>query len=147
MHVVGAAATSEGTLHTHTQAHFIIQRNKKKDFFLFFAEDIKVSVSVWPPGSHIFVGECVFLQCTVESNTSLVWSYRWFKQKPQPGPTPRPRHLIVGDSYVIAAVTREDAGGYWCQAERRLSNTSSVVLLSQPTTFSVSGEDPDPKQV
>eukprot|EP00066_Takifugu_rubripes_P023599 XP_011612865.1 PREDICTED: Fc receptor-like protein 1 [Takifugu rubripes] len=101
--------------------------------------DLKVSVSVWPPGSNIFVGECVFLQCTVESNATFVWNYQWFRQKPQPGPTPRRRHLVSGDGYFIAAVTREDAGGYWCQAERWRSNTS-LVLLSQPTVFTVSEE-------
>lgn len=111
---------------------------------MFFAADFKISVSVWPPGSNIFVGECVFLQCTVESNATFVWNYRWFKQKPQPGPIPRPRHVISGDGYFIAAVTREDAGGYWCQAERWGNNTSAVALLSQPAVFSVSGEKPDP---
>lgn len=102
--------------------------------------DFKVSVSVWPPGSNILVGECVVLQCTVESNATFVWSYRWFKQKPQPGPPPGPRHLISGDSYIITAVTHTDSGGYWCRAEGWASNTSSVVLLSQPAVFSVSGE-------
>ena len=139
-HVVGAA-TSEGTLQTRARTH----THTHKDFFSFFAEEIKVSVSVWPPGSNIFVGECVFLQCRVKSNASLLWSYRWFKQKAQPARTSRARHLIAGDSYIIAAVTRQDAGAYWCQAERWLSNTSSLVLLSQPTTFSVKGEEPDPR--
>lgn len=98
-------------------------------------------MSIWPPGSNIFVGECVILQCTVEPNGSLAWSYRWFQQKAHPGPA----RLIAGDSYVLAAVRRQDAGGYWCQAERRLSNSSSELLRSQTTTLTVSGEEPDPR--
>lgn len=101
-------------------------------------ESLRVSMSVWPPGSNIYLGECVLLQCTVESNSSFVWSYRWFRHKPHPAPTPDPRHLVSGDSYSITAVTREDAGSYWCQAKRRGSNTTSVVLHSQPATLSVS---------
>ncbi|KAM7410360.1 hypothetical protein PAMA_001684 [Pampus argenteus] len=100
-------------------------------------EVLKVSVSVWPPGSNIYLGECVLLQCAVESNSSFVWSYRWFMYKPHTAQTPNPRHLVYGDSYSITAVTREDAGSYWCQAERQGSNTSTV-LLSQPATLSVS---------
>lgn len=97
-------------------------------------------MSVWPPGSNIYLGECVLLQCTVESNSSSVWSYRWFRDEPHLSPTPNPRHLVSGDSYSITEVTREDAGSYWCQAGRRESNTTSVVSRSQPATLSVSGE-------
>ena len=104
------------------------------------AETLKVSVSVWPPGSNIYLGECVLLQCTVESNSSFVWSYRWFRHKPHLDPTPNPRHLVSGDSYSITALTREDAGSYWCQVKPWEINTTSVGLLSQPTTLSVSGE-------
>ncbi|XP_044054277.1 sialoadhesin-like [Siniperca chuatsi] len=103
-----------------------------------YKETPKVSVSVWPPGSNIYLGECVLLQCTVESNSSFVWSYRWFRHKPHTAPTPNLRHLVSGDSYSITAVMREDAGRYWCQAERWESNITSVVLLSQPATLSVS---------
>ena len=99
-------------------------------------------MSVWPPGSNIYLGECVLLQCSVESNSSFVWRYRWLKHEPRAAslPTPNPRHLVSGDSYSITAVTREDAGSYQCQAERRESNITSVVLLSQPATLRVSGE-------
>lgn len=99
------------------------------------AETLKVSVSVWPPGSNVYIGEYVLLQCTVESNSSFVGSYQWFRSKP----TPNPRHLASGDSYSIAAVKREDADSYWCQAKRWESSTRSV-LVSQQTTLSVSGE-------
>ncbi|XP_070764974.1 Fc receptor-like protein 6 [Enoplosus armatus] len=100
------------------------------------AETLKVSVSVWPPGSNIYLGECVWLQCTVEPNSSFVWSYRWFKHIPHT--TPNPRHLVSGDSYSITAVMREDAGRYRCQARRQMSNTSSVILVSQPAVLGVS---------
>ncbi|XP_030288885.1 uncharacterized protein LOC115591226 isoform X2 [Sparus aurata] len=105
-------------------------------------ETLKVSVSLWPPGSNIYLGECVLLQCTVESNSSSVWSYRWFRDEPHLSPTPNPRHLVSGDSYSITEVTREDAGSYWCQAGRRESNTTSVVSRSQPATLSVSERPP-----
>nr|XP_046248648.1 uncharacterized protein LOC124061129 isoform X2 [Scatophagus argus] len=103
-----------------------------------YEETLKVSVSVWPPGSNIYIGECVFLQCTVESNSSFVWNYHWFRHKPHLALTPNPRHLVSSDSYSITAVMREDAGSYWCQAERWEANTTSVVLLSQPAALSVS---------
>ncbi|XP_044216868.1 Fc receptor-like protein 6 [Thunnus albacares] len=100
-------------------------------------EVLKVSVSVWPLGSNIYLGECVLLQCAVESNSSFVWRYRWFMHKPHSAQTPNPRHLVSGDSYSITAVTREDASSYWCQAESRGSNTTTV-LLSQPAKLNVS---------
>nr|XP_061834585.1 uncharacterized protein LOC133618129 isoform X1 [Nerophis lumbriciformis] len=101
-------------------------------------EDLKVSVSVWPPGSKVFLEESVLLRCTVESNATFVWSYRWSRHKPDTiQKTPEnPRHLISGGSYFITAVTREDAGTYWCWAERSNSN-SSVAFMSGPTTLSV----------
>lgn len=103
------------------------------------AETLKVSVYVWPPGSNVYLGECVLLQCSVESNSSFVWSYGWLKHSPHADPpTPNPRHLVLGDSYSITAVTREDAGSYQCQARRWDSNSSSVEFLSQTATLSVS---------
>ncbi|XP_032381916.1 neogenin isoform X1 [Etheostoma spectabile] len=103
-------------------------------------ETLKASVSVWPPGSNIYLGEYVLLQCSVESNSSFAWSYQWLKHKPRAAlaSTSNPRHLVSGDSYSITTVTREDAGSYRCQAERWESNRSSVVLFSQPATLSVS---------
>ncbi|XP_061743906.1 uncharacterized protein LOC133543384 isoform X2 [Nerophis ophidion] len=102
-------------------------------------EDLKVSVSVWPPGSKVFLEECVMLRCTVESNATFLWSYRWFRHKPDTmQKTPEnPRHRISGGSYLITAVTREDAGTYWCRVHRSDSN-SSVAFLSGSTTLSVS---------
>lgn len=101
-------------------------------------ETLKVSVSVWPPGSNIYLGESVLLQCTVESNSSFVWRFVWFSVLPQPAPTPNPRDLVSGDSYSIIAVTREDAGSYQCQAKQWESNSTSVVLDSQPVVLTVS---------
>lgn len=101
-------------------------------------ETLKVSVSVWPPGPTLYLGECALLLCAVESNSSVMWSYRWFRHKAHLGPAPNTRHLASGDSYSIAAVSEDDAGSYWCQAERRESNSSSVVLLSRPAELTVS---------
>lgn len=101
------------------------------------ADTPQVSVSVWPPGSNIYLGECLLLQCTVESNSSSGWSYRWSRRSHASVPAPNPRHLVSGNTYSITAVTKDDAGSYRCQAK---SNKSSVVLFSRPTTFSVSGE-------
>ncbi|XP_075943396.1 high affinity immunoglobulin gamma Fc receptor I-like [Anarhichas minor] len=95
-----------------------------------------LKISVWPPGSNIYLGECVLLRCSVESSLGSAWSYRWFKH--QSASTPNPRHRVSGDSYSITAVTGEDAGRYRCQAKRWESNTSSVELLSQPAVLSVS---------
>lgn len=100
-------------------------------------EALKVSVSVWPPGSNVHLGESVLLQCTVKSNSSSVRKYRWFRNTPDTVLALNPRHLVSGDSYSITGVTRDDAGTYWCQAERGGSN-GTMVLLSRPTTLSVS---------
>ncbi|KAK9514596.1 hypothetical protein VZT92_026626 [Zoarces viviparus] len=95
-----------------------------------------LKISVWPPGSNIYLGECVLLRCSVESSLGSAWSYRWFKHRS--ASNPNPRHRVSGDSYSITAVTGEDAGRYRCQAKRWESNTSSVELLSQPAVLSVS---------
>ncbi|KAM7012002.1 limbic system-associated membrane protein-like [Tautogolabrus adspersus] len=105
-------------------------------------ESVKVSVSVWPPGSNIYLDESVLLHCTVDSNSSFVWRFQWFRHKPHPASTPNPRHLVSGDSYSITAVTREDEGSYQCQVEQRERNISSVVLLSQPVNLRVSDMPP-----
>ncbi|XP_019752568.1 Fc receptor-like protein 2 isoform X2 [Hippocampus comes] len=105
-------------------------------------EELKVSVTVWPLGTKIFLGECVLLRCTVESNSTLTWSYSWFRNEPRATQVGKnPRHLLSGGSYSITAVMKEDAGRYWCQAECCDSNTT-VALLSKPVTLSVSGLPP-----
>ncbi|KAG7228745.1 hypothetical protein INR49_008523 [Caranx melampygus] len=93
--------------------------------FPFPAESLGARVSVKPPGSAVYLGECVLLQCTVESNCIFVKSYRWSRSKPFTAP--HPRHLVSGDTYFITAVTREDADRYWCQAECRMNKTVFVV--------------------
>ncbi|XP_034387484.1 uncharacterized protein LOC117730087 [Cyclopterus lumpus] len=121
------------------------------------AETLKVSVTLWPPGSNVYVGECVLLRCLVESSSGSAWGYRWFKHKARPPTpiqtqtqtqtlTPSPRHRVSGDSYSIVAVTREDAGGYRCRAERRASNATPVALLSEPAVLSVT-ETPPPSSL
>lgn len=79
--------------------------------------------------------------CAVESNSSVMWSYRWFRHKAHMGPASNTRHLMSGDSYSIAAVSEDDAGSYWCQVEQQGINGSAVVLLSPPTELTVSGRD------
>ncbi|KAM8874728.1 Fc receptor-like protein 2 isoform 1-T1 [Spinachia spinachia] len=97
-----------------------------------------LKVSVWPPGSEVFLGESVLLLCTVESGSGFQWSFSWS----EPAATTDPRHRVSGDSYTIAAVTREDAGRYRCRAEGRRSGASSVELLGPPAVLSVSGRPP-----
>uniref|UniRef100_A0A8C5EZB3 Uncharacterized LOC114461713 n=2 Tax=Gouania willdenowi TaxID=441366 RepID=A0A8C5EZB3_GOUWI len=99
-------------------------------------------VSVWPQGPNIFLGESVFLQCAVKHNSSAAWSYQWRRYKPHTAPIPNPRHLVSGDSYSITAVTREDAGSYWCTAARKDRKGSAVVLNSLPAVLFVSAQTP-----
>ncbi|XP_061539905.1 high affinity immunoglobulin gamma Fc receptor I-like isoform X1 [Phycodurus eques] len=109
-----------------------------------FKEDSKVSVTVWPPGTEVFLGECVLLWCAVESDATLAWNYRFFQNEPRATQmTKKPRHLLSGGTYSITAVTREDAGRYWCQAERSDSN-ATVALFSRPVTLNVSELPPPP---
>ncbi|XP_069378896.1 high affinity immunoglobulin gamma Fc receptor I-like [Paralichthys olivaceus] len=89
-----------------------------------FKGSLEASVSVKPPGPNIYLGESVLLQCTVESLSAFVKSYRWYRSKPH---NPNPRHLVSGDIYFITAVTREDTDRYWCQAECRENKTMFVV--------------------
>ncbi|XP_056233983.1 uncharacterized protein LOC130170568 [Seriola aureovittata] len=88
-------------------------------------ESLGASVSVRPPGSSLYLGECVLLQCSAASRCTFVKSYRWYRSKPHTAPNPR--HLVSGDSYFITAVTREDTDRYWCQAECRKNKTMFVV--------------------
>ncbi|XP_077439287.1 Fc receptor-like protein 2 isoform X2 [Vanacampus margaritifer] len=102
-------------------------------------DDSKVSVTVWPPGMRIFLGECVLLRCTVASNSTLAWRYSWFRNEADaPRMGKNPRHLPSGSSYSITAVMGEDAGRYWCQAECCSDSNATVALLSRPVTLSVS---------
>lgn len=105
--------------------------------FSFPAESLGARVSVKPPGSAVYFGECVLLQCTVESNCTFVKSYRWSRSKPLAAPDPR--HLVSSDTYFITAVTREDADRYWCQAECQMNKTVFVVN-ALPVALNVSGE-------
>lgn len=131
--------------HRHTLFYSMFHTNKNRskknihEFFCLSAETPEVSVSVWPPGSNIYPGECMLLRCSVASGSRSVWTYRWFRNKPHTALTPNPRHLASHDSYSITGVTREDGGSYWCQAERRGRN-STTVLLSDPARLTVSGE-------
>ncbi|XP_034561671.1 uncharacterized protein LOC117828570 [Notolabrus celidotus] len=109
---------------------------------LLLLDSANVSVSVWPPGSNIYLDESVLLRCTVESDSSFVWSYQWLRHRLHPAQTPNPRHLVSGDSYSITAVTREDAGSYQCQAELREVNISSLVILSRQVVLRVSDRPP-----
>ncbi|KAM6921167.1 Fc receptor-like protein 5 [Xenentodon cancila] len=95
-------------------------------------------VSVWPPGLEIYSGESVFLQCKVESNSTLTWLYQWYRNSPKTPPTTNRRHLVSGDSYSITAVKREDAGSYWCKAEQKESNT----ITEARVVLNVSGLPP-----
>lgn len=96
-------------------------------------------MSVWPSGPTLHLGESALLLCAVESNSSVMWSYRWFRHRAHLAPAPNTRHLMSGDSYSIATVSEDDAGSYWCQAQWRGINGSSVVLISPPTELTVSG--------
>ncbi|XP_024908815.1 Fc receptor-like protein 5 [Cynoglossus semilaevis] len=102
-------------------------------------ESQEVTVSVRPPGSNIYLGECVMLLCAVESNSTSVKNYLWFRS--QKHSAPNPRHLVSRDSYYITAVTVEDADKYWCQAECR-GNRSVYVVEARPVTLTVSDLSP-----
>ncbi|XP_061593071.1 Fc receptor-like protein 5 [Cololabis saira] len=95
-------------------------------------------VSVWPPGLELYSGESVFLQCKMESNSTLTWTYQWYKNTSKTPPTTSHRHSVSGDSYSITAVKREDAGSYWCRAEQRESN----VVTEARVVLNVSGRPP-----
>ncbi|XP_029356810.1 uncharacterized protein LOC115042606 [Echeneis naucrates] len=104
-----------------------------------FEESLEASVSVQPPGSSAYLGECVLLQCRVKSHCTFVKDYRWYRSK---GHTAQnPRHLASGDTYSITAVTREDMDSYWCQAECQ-ENKTAFVVKSQPVTLNVSDLSP-----
>ncbi|KAM6963028.1 uncharacterized protein FYW47_008658 [Aplochiton taeniatus] len=95
------------------------------------------TLSVWPPGSSIYLGESVSLRCSVPWSIRWVWTYRWFKDTPHAALTSNPRHLVHGDSYSIIAVGTADWGSYWCQAEGKGAN-STTLLLSDPANLTVS---------
>lgn len=87
---------------------------------------LKPVVSVWPPGSKVYLGESVLLKCTVESNSTVEWKFEW--DKPKTVLTPNPGHLISNDSYFITAVTREDAGNYRCKAAHAYSQPAELIV-------------------
>ncbi|KAM9386377.1 cell adhesion molecule CEACAM5-like isoform 2-T2 [Pholidichthys leucotaenia] len=99
--------------------------------------DLKPVVSVWPPGSRIYLGESVVLWCTVASNLTSEWRYQWHRDKPAAN-TSIPRHMVSNDSYSITAVTWEDEDSYRCTAKN-----STVELRSQPVVLSVAEFTPD----
>ncbi|RVE73802.1 hypothetical protein OJAV_G00034840 [Oryzias javanicus] len=93
---------------------------------VFSLEDPSVPiVSVWPPGSEIYIGESVFLHCRMASNSSFGWTYLWYRT----ASTPNLRHSVCGDRYSITAVKEEDAGSYWCKAEQQESNVTAEVQV------------------
>lgn len=98
----------------------------------------KTVVTVVPPGPTIYIGESVLLQCTVQSNSTFARSYLWYRDKARTALTPTPRHLVSGDSYSITAVTREDAGVYWCEPEPRGRNATTVSALLTVSEFPLS---------
>ncbi|CAI5640123.1 unnamed protein product [Oreochromis niloticus] len=108
---------------------------------------LKTVVSVWPPGSKVYLGESVLLKCTVESNSTAEWSFEW--DKPKTVLTLNPRHLVSNDSYFITAVTREDAGSYRCKAGQTSSQpvelnvselTPPSLILTPSMRYIFSGE-------
>lgn len=101
-----------------------------------FAAPAGPIVDVWPSGSEIYLGEFVLLQCRLESNSSSLWTYRWYRNQPNTTVALNPRHLVSDGSYSITAVTREDAGSYWCTAEQEDSNATTQVEAE----LKVSGE-------
>ncbi|XP_077463198.1 Fc receptor-like protein 5 [Stigmatopora argus] len=104
-------------------------------------EDLKVILTLWPPDTKVFLGECLLLQCTVEGNSTFGWRYRWFRSEPGASRMEKsPRHMLSGGSYSITAVTSEDGGRYWCQAQP--NGNATEALLSRPITLNVSGLDP-----
>ena len=99
--------------------------------------NIRVVLSVWPPGSTIYLRESVALRCSVEAGANYSWTYHWFRHTSHKLVTPNARHMISGDGYSITGVAKADGGSYWCRAER---NGSTTPLLSDPAHLTVSGE-------
>ncbi|KAM9480509.1 sialoadhesin-like isoform 1-T1 [Salvelinus alpinus] len=97
--------------------------------------NIRAVLSVWPPGSTIYIRESVALGCSVEAGANYSWTYHWFRHTSHKLVTPNARHMISGDSYSITGVAKADGGSYWCQAER---NGSTTPLLSDPAHLTVS---------
>ncbi|CAL8306893.1 unnamed protein product [Lota lota] len=110
---------------------------------------------VWPPGTEVYLGESVVLQCNVSTAAAAAtytrvpqwrWSYRWFRHQLHQAPPvlDPPRHLASRDTYAITGATAEDGGSYWCQAEGPGpgDNSSTVLLLSERVQLNVSGTLP-----
>ncbi|KAM9762518.1 sialoadhesin-like isoform 1-T1 [Menidia menidia] len=96
-------------------------------------------VSVWPPGSKVYLGECVVLRCCLRTNSTSAWTYRWYRDGRPAAAAPLPGHLVSGENYSIPVVTREAAGSYWCKAEQRGANAS---VTAEPVVLSVSALPP-----
>ncbi|XP_020774563.1 protein CEPU-1-like [Boleophthalmus pectinirostris] len=79
-------------------------------------DSLTVHVSVWPPGSNLHQGETVLLHCSVQSNSSSVWAYHWFRDAPFSTLVSGPRIWVCGVSLSIRGVSRQDQGRYWCRA-------------------------------
>ncbi|KAJ3598950.1 hypothetical protein NHX12_032913 [Muraenolepis orangiensis] len=120
--------------------------------FVFHASASKVAsgavIWVWPPGTDIYPGESVVLQCGVPpahpGPQQDGWSYAWFRHglRRAPPALHPPRHLAYRDTYAITGAAAEDAGGYRCRAEGPGSevNGSGVTLFSEEVRLTVSDD-------
>lgn len=94
----------------------------------------EVVLTAWPPGQHFYLWEPVVLTCKVESNSSEVWIYNWFRHNLSEASTPSRAHRVSGPTYSISALTSEDSGMYWCRAQKQDTN---FTLLSNSVSLNV----------
>ncbi|KAM8888225.1 uncharacterized protein ACB058_001880 isoform 1-T1 [Synchiropus picturatus] len=99
-------------------------------------ESLKVTLSLHPSASHVFLYECVLFKCQVHNSTAA-WNFQWFRHTPHTALRMNPRYMKTWDIFTITAVSIEDAGNYWCKADR-WDNKSTTVLLSQVVNLNVS---------
>ncbi|XP_030647004.1 low affinity immunoglobulin gamma Fc region receptor II [Chanos chanos] len=85
----------------------------------------RLTLSVWPPGGQVYVGEPVSMRCKVEGKSTGVWRYRWFNGTDIPI-TSHHQYRVSDDSLFIAAISTSDRGPYRCRAEREKAPRTSV---------------------
>ncbi|KAK3557603.1 hypothetical protein QTP70_030537, partial [Hemibagrus guttatus] len=82
------------------------------------------------------------LTCEVQRNSSEEWIYSWFRQNLSKASSPGLAHRVSNHAYSISALTLEDSGTYWCEAQKKdtstlLNNTVSLNVTTDPPPASL----------